>query len=320
MLRVDFQRDDFARVRFLPRPAPLVELKVSLMMARRTDSEVCFGRWRRAVRRRLPPTARPLWDLVQPFRGPAFLDPVSGSLDEGLEIVRRASRRTVRADVARLGRTPTPWVRALMDADTAARDQLTRALQDAHDTVLAPTWPGVRERHAAEFARYALDLAEHGVAPALTGLCPGSSLRDGVWEIPGGADREVRLHGRDLTLLPTFHWTGAPLVANAPGRPLLLVYAAGPGAPVPDTRPEGDPLADVLGGTRARTLRLLADPLNTSDLASRLGVSAGSASGHASALRHAGLITTTRDGLAVQHAWTALGRMLAEAGGPGPGL
>jgi len=81
MLRIHFSPGDFARVRFLPRPAPLVELKVSLMMSRRSDSPVVFGRWRRDVGHRLPATTRPLWDLLRPFQGPAFLDPVSGDLE-----------------------------------------------------------------------------------------------------------------------------------------------------------------------------------------------------------------------------------------------
>lgn len=94
MLRFHFETGDFARVRFVPRPAPLVELKVALMMSQRSDSAVLFGRWRRDIGHRLPPTTRPLWELLQPLRGgPAFLDPVTPDLEEALELVRARSGR-----------------------------------------------------------------------------------------------------------------------------------------------------------------------------------------------------------------------------------
>ncbi|MEY9906305.1 DNA-binding transcriptional ArsR family regulator [Catenulispora sp. MAP12-49] len=315
MLRIHFSPGDFARVRFLPRPAPLVELKLSLMMSRRSDSPVLFGRWRRDVGRRLPATTAPLWDLLQPFRGPAFLDPVSGDLDEALDLVRSTPGSAVRAAVARLRRPPTPWVRALMEQDTRAWDLLDRGLRDAYQSVLATSWTTVRERHAAEFTRFALGAAENGIEPTLTALAPGSTLDDGTWHIPALKDRDHRLAGNGLTLLPTFHWTYEPLVGTIPDQPLLLVYPAGPGLP-PPTAPAtgGDPLADVLGTSRARVLRLLEHPHTTTELAAGTHLSLAAASSHTAALRRAGLITTHRAGRSVQHTRTDLGRMLTEAG------
>lgn len=316
MLRIHFTPGDFARVRFLPRPAPLVELKLSLMMSRRRDSDALFGRWRRDLGHRLPASTRPLWDLLQPHRGPAFLDPAAGDLEEALDLVRSTPQAVVRADIAKLQKPPTPWVKALMAQDTQAWDLLDRSLRDAYRSVLATSWNTVRERHAAEFTGFALRSAEHGTEPALTALAPGSTLRDGTWQLPAFLDRDVHLSGRGLTLLPTFHWTDEPLIGFRPDRPLLVVYPAGPGLPprhTPSATP-GDPLADVLGASRARILRLLDHPHTTTELAAHANLSLATTSSHSTALRRAGLITTVRHGRSVQHTRTDLGRMLTEAG------
>ncbi|WP_232265536.1 winged helix-turn-helix domain-containing protein [Streptomyces pactum] len=127
-----------------------------------------------------------------------------------------------------------------------------------------------------------------------------------------GGPREFTLGGRGLVLLPTFHWTGGPLVAEPPGRPLVVTYPAGPGLPL---RPGGaaDPdqaLAGVLGRTRLDILTLLTEEHTTGGLARRLGVSSATVSAHTAALRGAGLITTVRAGRAVAHRRTRLGTLL----------
>lgn len=56
----------------------------------------------------------------------------------------------------------------------------------------------------------------------------------------------------------------------------------------------------------------------TTELARRIGVSNATASAHASALRAAGLLTTTRTGRAVHHRRTALGELPLNGGSRGP--
>jgi DNA-binding transcriptional ArsR family regulator len=73
------------------------------------------------------------------------------------------------------------------------------------------------------------------------------------------------------------------------------------------TKSHGDPLAAVLGTTRARVLRALADEHTTSGLARVLGISLASASTHAAVLRDAGLVTSRRQGQSVRHTLTSLG-------------
>ncbi|GAA0478885.1 helix-turn-helix domain-containing protein [Streptomyces sp. NPDC046215] len=316
MIRIHLTAADFARIRFAPRPAPLQELNVALMTMCRDDDQWFFGRWRRRVLHSLPGAVRPLRDLVPGARAPRFLDIVSDSVSEGLETVRATPPALVRSEIERVYADhpgPAPlWVRGLYEGDAGAWHVMRRAQRAAFDSVLGPVWPLVQDLHQGEFVRHALVLAEHGIAPALAAAVPGSRLRGNVWEFAGPDPLEIELDGRGLTLAPTFHRTGHPLLAQLPGHPLVVTYPAGPGLPLP---PPGagdtdDALAAVVGRTRLDTLLLLADEHTTSGLARRLNVSNATASAHTAALRGAGLITTTRAGRAVLHRRTALGSLL----------
>ncbi|MFF2807306.1 ArsR/SmtB family transcription factor [Streptomyces sp. NPDC058000] len=328
MLRIHFTAADFARVRFAPRPAPLQELNVALSAMCRRDAAPLFGRWRQRTLRALPTAAQPFGDLVPGLRAPSFLDQFGDDLTEGLESVRATSPNVVRSELERVyagAPTPAPrWVHDLHRGDPDAWQLFRRAQAAAFDAVLRPVWPLIQDLHHAEFTRYALTVAEHGLATALTSLVPGTQLRDGCWEFalpaphhesePRG--RSLDLRGRGVVLVPTFHRTGPPLLADLPGRPLFLTYPAGPGLPLPPSSAGGtdEALAAVLGRTRRDMLLLLATEHTTGTLARRLCVSNATVSTHAAALRGAGLITTERAGRAVLHRRTPLGTLLVERG------
>ncbi|MEH6378118.1 winged helix-turn-helix domain-containing protein [Streptomyces sp. KLMMK] len=323
MIRIHFTAADFARVRFAPRPAPLQELNAAFMTAFRRDDQLLFGRWRQRLLRALPASVEPLGDLVPAGAAPGFLDVFSDTLEDALDSVLAARPERVRSEIERVyaghASPAPPWIRALHRGDAGARQLIRRAQHTAFESVLRPVWPLVQDLHRAEFTRHALTVAEHGTGAALTGLVPGTRLRGDVWEIEAPGEQEVRLQGRGLLLLPTFHWNGRPVLADLPGGPLGLTYPAGPGLPlVPDGAGAAggagnadDALAGVLGRTRTGILLALAREHTTSGLARRVGVSNATASAHAAALRDAGLITTVRDGRAVLHRRTALGTLLA---------
>ncbi|MFE0736783.1 ArsR/SmtB family transcription factor [Streptomyces sp. NPDC058855] len=320
-MRLHFTTDDYARVRFAPRPSPVPELHAALMMLGAPHERALFGRWRGRLLRALPGVAAPLAELAPAGRAPVFLDVLGETRRDGFERIRSAPPELVRAELARVyaGQgAPPRWVRGLYEGEAEAWRTVDRAQRAAYEAVLAPVWPLVQDLHRAEFARHALAVAERGLGEALTALVPGSRLRDGVWEAAGAGargagGRDVRLGGRGLVLLPTFHWRGGPLVQDLPGRSVVLAYPAGPGLPLvpPEAAASGEGLAGVLGRTRAEVLRALAEPRTTTELARRTGVSDATASAHASALRAAGLITTVRTGRSVHHARTGLGSLLA---------
>ncbi|WP_329874224.1 ArsR/SmtB family transcription factor [Streptomyces sp. SP18CS02] len=185
--------------------------------------------------------------------------------------------------------------------------------------MLRPVWTRVQDLHQGEFTRHALMVAEHGIGAALAALVPGGRLRDGVWELPGPEARDITLGGRGV-LVPTFHWTGHPLIADLPGRPLGVTCPAGPGLPLTaEGADDGDGApAGVLGRTRLAILVLLAGEQATGGLARRLGVSDATVSAHTAALRGVGLVTTVRAGRAVLHRRTALGALLVRRADPVP--
>ncbi|MBT2387710.1 helix-turn-helix transcriptional regulator [Streptomyces sp. ISL-11] len=324
MIRIHFTADDFARVRFAPRPSPVPELHAALMMLGTPHEELLFGRWRNGLLRRLPGAVEPLADLVPDGLAPTFLDVLGDTLDEGVALIRAARPEFVRAGLEQVyARRPAPpWIRALHGGDADAWRTWDRAQRAAYESVLAPVWPLIQDLHRTEFTRHALAVAVHGIGATLTDLAPGSRLRDGVWEwpLPGVEGvREVRLAGRGLILRPTFHWRHGPLIQDLPDRPAALAYPAGRGLPpVPDKGGSPDePLAGVLGRTRLALLRCLDEPCTTTGLARGIGVSNATASAHASALRAAGLLTTTRTGRSVHHARTPLAELLLTGGTAG---
>ncbi|KJY35347.1 hypothetical protein [Streptomyces katrae] len=318
MLRVHFTAEDFARTRFATRPAPLQELHAALATAVARSGGPLFAQWRGRVLRSLPAASGPLADLVPGGRPPSFLDVLGDTLADGFERIRATGPALVRSELERVyGATAAPrWIHGLHAGDEAAWHTLRRAQQTAYETVLAPVWSVVQDLHREQFSHYALTAAEHGVAAALTGLAPGSRLHEGVWEWPGAAPaREVRLDGRGLVLLPTFHHPAGPLLQDVPGRPAVLTYPAGAGLPPAAGNPvaSAEALAAVLGRTRLHALRLLAEPHTTTSLARALHVSNATASSLAAALRSAGMATTTRTGRSVTHRRTALGTLVAGA-------
>ncbi|WP_254393025.1 winged helix-turn-helix domain-containing protein [Streptomyces buecherae] len=316
VIRVHLTAADLARVRFAPRPAPLQELNTALLTLCQPGDALRYGPWRQRLLHRLPDAVRPLRDLVPAARAPSFLDVFADDLREGLAAPRATPGAVVRAELARVYAThpapPPPWVRDLCRGDADAWRVLRQAQHAAFEAVLRPSWSLVQDLHRAEFTRYAVTAAEAGVGAALCAAVPDSALRADVWELAAHRDADVRPAGRGLTLLPTFHWSGAPLVADLPGQPVYVTYPAGPGVP-PSPATAGDragALSAVLGRARYEALLVLAEAHTTGQLARRLGLSDATASEHAAALRGAGLITTVRAGRAVRHRRTALGDLL----------
>ncbi|MGF1430344.1 ArsR/SmtB family transcription factor [Kitasatospora sp. LaBMicrA B282] len=328
MLRIHFTTEDLLGIRFADGPAPLLELSMAVAMLQRDDTDPGFTRWRRGLRSAgAAATVAPLRELVPPSgAGPLFLDPPSADLDQGLELVRSAGNALVRQELTRIcaaGLPVTPLLRRLADQDQEAWQYLETSLRAAHRTVIGDAWPRLRAGFDTDLAWRTRVQREQGLRGMLAGLHPGGRWRDGTLEFPVSKELEVRLDGGGLVLLPSTHWTGRPLVGTYSGE-TVLVYSALTALPylldadpAPGADPE-DPLAALLGRTRAGVLRLTLREPTTSQLAAALGIGLASASEHARTLRRAGLVSTVRAGRAVRHSCTALGhRMLAAAAAEG---
>lgn len=317
MLRVHFGAEDLLHTRFAPAPAPLMDLGMAVAALQRR--EPLFDRWRRDARPKLSRAARQLTQLVPPTAaGPVFLDPVSDDLYDGLAAVLSSTRTTVRRELLRVfaaGGPITPWVRALDERDRDAWQLLANAVVDGHKTLIAPSWQRIRRSHSIDIAWRGRVTAEFGLQGVLESLHPSGRWRGLTLEFDVDSGLSVYPDGHGVTLLPSAFWTGRPMIATHPDGSTLIVYPALTPLPLVDEPTAGDPLADLLGRTRAAVLTLAVNPCTTGQLARGLGISAASASEHARTLRNAGLLVTERAGKAVLHSLTLLGDRLLAGGG-----
>lgn len=315
MIRVHLTAQDLLRVKFATHPAPLIELGHALAELHRREPEL--ARWRRAAATGFPSTARPLLELIPASAtGPVFIDPPSTHLEEGLELVQRAPASLVSAELDRVSgsRRPPSWLQLLADRDSDTWRDLDRALRAAYRHLLQDSWPRVSAAFRTELSWRGRLIAEHGVQAALSTLHPSVTWRGTVLQIATDTELDFYPGGAGITLLPSTLWTGRPQIASHPDGSTVIVYPAMTPLPLVDEA-AGDPVGELLGRTRAAVLRLTSSERTTTELATELGVSAATVSGHTKTLREAGLIVTTRAGKAVLHTLTPLGGNLLEAAG-----
>ncbi|WP_169950777.1 helix-turn-helix transcriptional regulator [Microbispora sp. H11081] len=309
MLRLRFTPADLCRIAFAPAPNALLETALSVRRPRGPRwSRPGLREWRRRVGGSLTRRAGALMDVVpeQGFLPDFLLQPDAGDLSEGVELARRTPPGQLAADIHKLPPDGGSWRHGLAEGEAGAWRTLTEDLNGYFSSSLASWWPRVRETAAADRALRAETLLRGGTDALLATL-----LADGRWDPPvlhvrTTCDYEVELCGRGLLLVPSYFAPGA-LLMYRPGLSTVLVYPMCSG-----DRPEDatDALGPLLGRTRAAVLAALRHPATTSELADRVAVSRASASEHATVLRNAGLISTTRLGGAVLHTLTPLGSAL----------
>ncbi|OPG01802.1 helix-turn-helix transcriptional regulator [Microbispora sp. GKU 823] len=309
MMRLRFTAADLRRITFAPAPNALLETALSVrrppgMRWSRPD----VREWRRSVDGTVKARAGVLLDVVpeQGFLPDFLLQPDAGDLSEGVELARRTPAGSLAADLDRLPRAGGSWRRGLAEGESAAWQTLTDDLYGYFSSSLALWWPRVCDTAAADRALRAETLLRGGTDALLATLIAHCRWDPPVLHVRAVGEYDVELCGRGLLLVPSYFAPG-PLLMYRPGDSTVLVYPMYSGdRPATAT----DALGPLLGRTRAAVLAALRHPATTSALADRLAISRASASEHATVLRNAGLISTTRLGGAVLHALTPLGSAL----------
>jgi DNA-binding transcriptional ArsR family regulator len=154
-------------------------------------------------------------------------------------------------------------------------------------------------------------LAEGGCESPLNSFRPLMRWNPPVLEADYPVRRDFVLDGRGLLLVPGyFCWRTPITLLDQELSPMLVYPIAGEFRAAPGTPAGMDdrPLVNLLGRTRAAVLRAVESGGTTTEISRRTGTSVASASQHATVLREAGLISTRRDGGAVQHTLTPLGQ------------
>jgi DNA-binding transcriptional ArsR family regulator len=324
MLRIPFTADDIARTRIAAGPDPLWEVVLGLHMLRRQRGDLLFGEWRRrtvpALARTMPREQLRLLLALSPPLGyfPDFLTPVAASrgLDAGLDAIRSTPATRLRLELGRLaaGRRLPASMASLARGEPAAQDRLTDALRRFHDVAIAPYQRRLEAALDRDRGIRVDAMRDGGVEGLFASLRPLVDWTGGELRVPSHRDHEVRLGGRGLLLIPSYFNVVTPLTLFDEHLPPVLIYPAErpPGMALTGTPTDGSGLNRLIGPTRAAVMRAVGSGATTGELARRIGMSAPSASEHASVLRAARLIMSRRDGNRMVHQLTAVGRQLLE--------
>jgi DNA-binding transcriptional ArsR family regulator len=326
-LRVHFTDADLARTRLKPEIDLLWEVVGSAQVLQHGDGGLPCNHWRRRVRECVRETravrlAVHTMTTVAPHAAyfPDFLTPTADVRDigEGAEAILSAPRWRVREEIGRLRPAGAPaarWLDELARGRTAAVRHLRRALHVYFETLLEPELPvldeGVRIACAGGIQRYLRD----GPEGLLRWLGPATSWRPPVLTVDYPVDRDLRLEGRGLLLIPTYFGVYHPVALADPRLRPVLVFPIDAGARLLAGRHgAGDHVSALLGPTRATILRSAVTGGTTTGLARQAGVALATVSHHTSVLRDAGLITTDRHENLATHAITSLGLAVLTSG------
>jgi DNA-binding MarR family transcriptional regulator len=322
MLRIHFTDADLTRIRVAATPDPLWEICASLHRFQTRQGRWAYAEWYRSARTRLHAAhlTRTLRTLLLPLVPraayfPDFLTPPEATegLDAGLDAILATPQRRVLEEVAILDHTSgaPSWAPRL--AERGLREELVQAIRTYHDTVIAPHTDHVQARIEAERSAHARAVLDHGIEGILKNLGPCLRWRHPVLHTVYPEDRDLYLNGRGLLLVPSYFCWGNPVTFGHPALDPVLIYSLSHEphrTALPGDLASGSPLATLLGRTRAAVLRTVATGATTGELARAVGVSASSASQHATALRDTGLIVSHRHATCVLHTLTPLGATL----------
>jgi DNA-binding transcriptional ArsR family regulator len=152
-----------------------------------------------------------------------------------------------------------------------------------------------------------------GTAALLESLRPFAHWNPPYLDVDYPVDRELRLEGRGLTLVPSYFCWRRPTALADPGLDPVLVYPVVK-QPLDIARAGEERLERLLGRTRSAVLVDVAGhpTRTTTQVAQALELAPASASYQIGVLRGAGLIVSRRDGKHVEHTATSLALNLLE--------
>jgi biotin operon repressor len=313
MVIYEFGVQDLARTHFAI--SPLFELTQSLRAMVEPSRSAFHLPWIEGLRGRLGGLdLLPAIELVPP-RGytPDFIAPPPSTplaeIGDELEAMRRTSPARVRMEVGIRfrGRRVPASVQPLLDHPRRELGRLCDTFAEYWDRAIEPHWPRIKALLRADVEYHSRRLADGGADELFADLHHMVVWHGSELSVDSQYSVRAPLGGQGLLLVPSaFTWQRPMTITDAPWQP-TLVYPARAVATLWESAPTSpQALAALLGGTRAAVLTALEAPRSTTELARRLGVSAGGVSQHLGVLRGAGLVTTQRAGRSVLYVRTPL--------------
>ncbi|MDH6565610.1 DNA-binding transcriptional ArsR family regulator [Streptomyces sp. SAI-117] len=318
LLRIHFDWRDLENVRIAQQPDPLWELMCAVCRLQTRQGQVEFGHWRRETGLRLSRDRRASHALgtlrtVVPASGyiPDFLTPpVTGEcLEAGLEQVQATPRDRLTAELTRFaaGRPVPGWMRGPHEPVASSLRLVSDALRASFRTLLEPCWRHVRSAVGDDLSGRTRAVLDGGTAALLNSLQPYARWNPPYLDVDYPVDRELRLEGRGLTLVPSYFCWRRPTALADPALDPVLVYPVRK-QPLDLARAGEERLDRLLGRTRSAVLVDVAGhpTRTTTEVARALELAPASASYQIGVLRGAGLIVSRRDGKHVEHTATSL--------------
>jgi DNA-binding transcriptional ArsR family regulator len=318
LLRIHFGWRDLENVRIAQQPDPLWELMCAVCRLQTRQGLVEFGYWRRETVQRLSRDRRAAHALgtlrtVIPASGyiPDFLTPpvTGGCLEAGLEQLRATPRDRLTAELTRFARTrPVPsWIHGPHEPAASSLKVTSDALQASYRAFLEPYWRHVRSAVGDDVSVRTRAVLGGGTAALMEGLHPFARWNPPYLDVDYPVDRELRLEGRGLTLIPSYFCWRRPTALADPALDPVLVYPIRK-QPLDIARAGEERLDRLLGRTRSAVLVDVAEhpTRTTTEVARALELAPASASYQIGVLRGAGLIVSRRDGKHVEHTATSL--------------
>ncbi len=196
--------------------------------------------------------------------------------------------------------------RTLTDDPEAFRAGLVETLERCADAFFDTEWRRVGPHLRETAARVRGQLRREQPATVLASVTPTASLTEHPARVHydklQSAFGKVSDHG--CFLVPTLHGWPHLILKLDPGLPLVVHFVGGDWEQRPPVSQSliRDRLAAIAEPGRFEMCRhLLGEPITTSELAERMGISAPQVSRHLKRLRQVGLVTSRREGRMIYH-------------------
>jgi DNA-binding transcriptional ArsR family regulator len=328
VLRIHFTADDLALTRLRTTANALWEVTLSHFRLHDRATPAYLRPWLQRLRNdpdraaRIRPAAQILAGLAP--RGPYFPDFLTPAeagegLEAGLDVVASTPRQRLEHEVglliecSRRRRRRVPgWLRTFATGETLRG--LAVVLHEYYEHAITPHQELIQASIDADVAQRARALLTGGLQGLFHSFAPVMRWAPPVLEIQYAVDKDLHLNGRGLVLVPSFFCRGLPVSYADPDLTPTVIYPIATQhrwATIMSASGQNT-LAKLLGTTRAAVLTAVTNGASTTGLARTLSTSPASISRHTTVLREAGLLTAHRDGPAILHTHTPLGRQLLD--------
>lgn len=265
------------------------------------------------------------WPLLQALIGPRgfladFLTPRPLSprpeFAEELAVVRATAPELVLAGLveAANGEPLHPRLHRVRTDPAGLAEEICAALAAYWELVLEPHWPRLSAILATDILYRAKWLAASGAAGVFRDIDPGLVWTEGQLQVDEpNVEAVLEVKGNGLIFTPSLFCNRALTMIDVSLPPRLIYPARGRGTAWSSELAESrQALADLVGPTRAQILAALSEPVSTTELSNRLGLSQGTVSRHLGVLHRVGLAEKSRVGHAILYSRTRLGDRLGQ--------